>query len=95
MLFPGVEDFGIVPVEAIAAGCPVIAPQQGGILDSMTTRTAVFYSEATSDGLQHAIAEFEERSFDSAELRHQAQRFSVEIFVNSFHDVLARAMQAP
>ena len=42
LLFPGVEDFGIVPVEAIAAGCPVIAFKKGGVLDSMTEETAPF-----------------------------------------------------
>jgi len=95
LLFPGVEDFGIVPVEAIAAGCPVIALGEGGILDSMTDRTAVFYSEGTIGGLQRAIAEFEGRSFDPAELRNHAQTFSVDAFVNGFQRVLAQAMRTP
>jgi glycosyltransferase involved in cell wall biosynthesis len=95
LLFPGIEDFGIVPVEAIASGCPVIALEEGGILDSMTNRTAVFYQDGTIDGLKRAIAEFEGRSFDPAELRNHAQRFSVDAFVNGFQRVLARAMQTP
>ena len=95
LLFPGVEDFGIVPVEAIAAGCPVIALGEGGILDSMTSRTAVLYSDGSVDGLKRAIGEFESCSFDAGELRNHAQKFSVDRFVGGFQDVLARAMQSP
>jgi len=95
LLFPGVEDFGIVPVEAIASGCPVIALGEGGILDSMTSRTAVLYPEGSVDGLIRAIGEFESRSFNPADLRKQAEKFSVDAFVSGFQDVLARAMQSP
>jgi glycosyltransferase involved in cell wall biosynthesis len=95
LLFPGVEDFGIVPVEAIASGCPVIALQEGGILDSMTSRTAVVYQDGTVGGLQRAMAEFEGRSFDPAELRSHAQKFSVDAFVSGFQDVLAKAIHSP
>jgi glycosyltransferase involved in cell wall biosynthesis len=95
LLFPGVEDFGIVPVEAIATGCPVIALQEGGILDSMTAHTAVFYQDGTIDGLKRAIGEFERRSFDPAELRDHARRFSEDAFVSGFQDVLTRALEAP
>jgi glycosyltransferase involved in cell wall biosynthesis len=95
LLFPGVEDFGIVPVEAIATGCPVIALKEGGILDSMTNRTASFYQDATVDGLKRAITEFEGRAFDVEELRSHAQKFSVDAFVSGFQRVLAQAMQTP
>ncbi len=95
LLFPGVEDFGIVPVEAIAAGCPVIALGEGGILDSMTNRTAVLYLDPSVDGLKRAICEFESCFFDADELRNHAQRFSVDRFVGGFQDVLVRAMQSP
>lgn len=95
LLFPGVEDFGIVPVEAIAAGCPVIALGEGGILDSMTSRTAVLYSDGSVNGLTRAIGEFESCSFDPNELRNHAQQFSVETFVGGFQDALARAMKLP
>ena len=92
LLFPGVEDFGIVPVEAVASGCPVIALNEGGIVDSMTDRTAVLYAEGTIDGLQRAIAEFEVCSFDPGELRGHARRFSVDKFVSGFLDVLGKAL---
>jgi glycosyltransferase involved in cell wall biosynthesis len=94
LLFPGVEDFGIVPVEAIAAGCPVIALAKGGILDSMTDRTAVLYPDGTIDGLMGAIGEFECSSFNSDELRNHAQKFSVDAFVSGLQSVLSKAMQS-
>jgi glycosyltransferase involved in cell wall biosynthesis len=94
LLFPGVEDFGIVPVEAIAAGCPVVAFEEGGILDSMTGLTAVFYQDGTIEGLKRAINEFEHQSFNPAELRNHARKFSQEAFISGFQDVLGKAMQA-
>jgi glycosyltransferase involved in cell wall biosynthesis len=93
LLFPGIEDFGIVPVEAIAAGCPVIALKKGGILDSMTDRTAVLYSNETADGLVQAIREFELRSFDERELRRRAAHFSPERFLAGLEEILADVMQ--
>jgi glycosyltransferase involved in cell wall biosynthesis len=86
LLFPGIEDFGIVPVEAIAAGCPVIAYAKGGILDSMTEKTAVLYHEQTVDALAHAIGRFESRPvpFDIGELRCRARRFSEAEFLKNF-----------
>ena len=92
LLFPGVEDFGIVPVEAIACGCPVIALGVGGILDSMTEDTAVLYNHATLDGLVTAIAMFEgnESHFVESRLRAQAALFSEANFLDRFEEVLNR-----
>jgi glycosyltransferase involved in cell wall biosynthesis len=94
LLFPGVEDFGIVPVEAIAAGCPVIALRRGGVLDSMTEQTAVFYSEQSTDGLIEAMRTFEatQSRFDERILRKHAARFGEEEFLKGFEDLLERAL---
>lgn len=94
LLFPGVEDFGIVPVEAIATGCPVIALGEGGILDSMTNRTAILYLDGSVEGLKRAIGEFESCAFNPAELRSQATKFSTQAFVSGFEDVVAKALQS-
>ena len=94
LLFPGVEDFGIVPVEAIACGCPVIALAEGGILDSMTPDTAVFFHEASVDALRHAILSFETRSndFQPEQLRARAAEFSEANFVLRFEAIVQEAI---
>lgn len=90
LLFPGVEDFGIVPVEAIACGCPVIALGVGGILDSMTQETAVLYQDATAEGMTDAMKQFERREGDFAvdALRRRAEVFSEANFLKAFEQVL-------
>ncbi len=94
LLFPGVEDFGIVPVEAIACGCPVLALAEGGVLDSMTAATAVFFHQATPEALRDAMLQFESRSgdFQPAILRAHAARFSEASFAARFSAILADAL---
>jgi glycosyltransferase involved in cell wall biosynthesis len=72
LLFPGEEDFGIVPVEAQLCGAPVVALAKGGALDTVTPETGVLYDGPLAD----AILEFEKRSFDPAACRANALRFS-------------------
>ncbi len=96
LLFPGVEDFGIVPVEAIACGCPVLALAEGGILDSMTPDTAVFFHEQTPEALEQAMLQFEARSddFKPATLRARAADFSEAHFIARFTEIIAKAIAA-
>jgi glycosyltransferase involved in cell wall biosynthesis len=95
LLFPGVEDFGIVPVEAIACGCPVIALGIGGVLDSMTPLTSVLYKKATVDGLTQAMLTFESRenTFNVSDLREQALRFSEACFLFRLEQTIRNAIQ--
>jgi glycosyltransferase involved in cell wall biosynthesis len=83
LLFPGIEDFGIVPVEASAAGLPVIGLNKGGLVDSQTDQTCHFYQSQTVDSLCDAITTFEEseeKYQDVSALRAQARLFSREKF---------------
>ncbi len=60
LLFPGVEDFGIIPVEANAAGCPVIAYRKGGAIDSIKEGvTGIFFDQQTPESLIQAMTRFE------------------------------------
>lgn len=95
LLFPGVEDFGIVPVEAIACGCPVVALGVGGVLDSMTHLTSVLYENATVEGLTQAMLAFEaqEGIFKETDLREQALRFSEAHFLSRLERMIQNAMQ--
>lgn len=83
LIFPGVEDFGIVPLEAQAAGTPVIAYAAGGALETVINdETGLFFSEQTSESLNSAIAKFEEikDSFDPEKIRYNTEKFSREVF---------------
>ncbi|MDR0466946.1 MAG: glycosyltransferase [Deltaproteobacteria bacterium] len=83
LLFPGEEDFGIVPVEAMAAGCPVIAYGAGGALESVQDEeSGLFFRERHAASLLDAIERFEriEKNFDPAVLLEQARRFTPEQF---------------
>ncbi|MES2294512.1 MAG: glycosyltransferase [Pseudomonadota bacterium] len=87
LLFPAEEDFGIVPVEAMASGRPVIAYGHGGIRDTVIDGiTGVLYPEQTVDSLMSAIKRFEnlEDSFLPVVLADHAGRFSRAAFRQSF-----------
>lgn len=89
LLFPGVEDFGIAPVEALAMGCPVIAYGAGGTLDTLQDGvTGVFFREQTVEGLIEAISEADTLKFDAQLLRESALRFSVENFKKRLFDFI-------
>ena len=90
LLFPGVEDFGIVPVEAQAAGTPVIAYGDGGALETILDgETGLFFRERTVESLCAAIDAFEARSWDLRKCRVQAACFSKASFVNGMKAILS------
>ena len=92
LLFPGLEDFGIVPVEAQAAGTPVIAYGQGGALETVVDgKTGLFFKEQTVESLCNAIEEFEGRQFAAADCVSNAQRFNKVRFIKEMNGVLKNA----
>lgn len=99
VLFTGVEDFGIVPLEAAAAGRPTIALGRGGARETMVDLgegaerpTAVFFAEQTVDALTAAIRRFEveEHRFEPKALRLHAERFDRPVFKERVREYLER-----
>jgi glycosyltransferase involved in cell wall biosynthesis len=79
LIFPGEEDFGIVPVEAMAAGCPVIALGKGGALETVIDgKSGLFFKNATPDSLSEAVRRFESMHFDPSAIQERARAFSRE-----------------
>ena len=77
LVFPGVEDFGIVPVEAQAAGTPVLAFGAGGALETVREgETGVFFREGSVQALCAALEELESRKWSADICRGNAERFS-------------------
>lgn len=71
------EDFGIIPVEAMAAGTPVIALGQGGTLETVIDgKTGLFFKERTPEALADAVKKFEKMKFDPEDSINQAKKFS-------------------
>ena len=97
LIFPGEEDFGIVPLEAQACGRPVIAYAKGGVLETVipmkedspsgTSATGIFFSQQSAAELINAVELYRKMSgrFDPEKIRHHASQFSRERFIDQIH----------
>lgn len=89
LIFPGIEDFGIVPLEAHSLATPVIALGIGGALETVVNRkTGIFFEEPTLESLCNAIEEFESLHLNPADITSQAQHFHRDIFVEKMRKIL-------
>jgi glycosyltransferase involved in cell wall biosynthesis len=94
LVYPAVEDFGIVMAEAQACGTPVIAPTAGGAVDIVRDGTTGWLFErhdvdAVRDAIRRAAAE----ELDAAEIRRNAERFAAERFRREIRDTIERAVR--
>jgi glycosyltransferase involved in cell wall biosynthesis len=84
-LFPGKDDFGIAPVEALAAGTPVIAYKAGGALEYVVDgKTGLFFNKQSVESLIEAIQSFQAKRFSEVACQQKASEFSVENFKAKF-----------
>lgn len=90
-LFAAYEDFGIVAVEAMAAGLPVVALSEGGASESVTSKTGVLMREQSVEALLDAIEELESRAYDRAMLRERAWEFDVAVFRERYQQAVHQA----
>ena len=80
LIYPQVEDFGITAVQAQACGCPVVALQAGGALDSVTDETGVLFNDPGVDGLCEGLRVLDLKRIDPAACRRNAERFAADVF---------------
>ncbi len=91
LILPGVEDFGITPLEAMALGTPVVALRGGGVIDTVIEgKTGIFFDEPAVESLDRALDEVEARQWDRSILRSHAAAFSRARFHTQFRSALNR-----
>jgi glycosyltransferase involved in cell wall biosynthesis len=94
-ILPGEEDFCIAPVQAQAAGRPVIAYGAGGALDTVIAgETGTFFDDQTPDALAQTVRAFDSSTIDADACRVNAERFSAEVFREKLHRFLRERVPA-
>jgi glycosyltransferase involved in cell wall biosynthesis len=94
LLYPGIEDFGLVPIEANAAGCPVIAYRGGGALETIKENvTGLFFDKQTPESLIEAMRKFEQNEYnfkDRQLFNDHVQQFSKIAFIKRLRKVIEK-----
>ncbi len=92
VLFPTLEDFGIVPLEAQACGTPVIAYGRGGALESV--KSGVFFEEQTPEAVCRAVLEFESLTLERSQIPLKVKSFERSYFKKHLADCVGRVMSS-
>jgi glycosyltransferase involved in cell wall biosynthesis len=93
-LFPGAEDFGIAPIQAMAAGRPVIAYAYGGALDTVIDGVSgTLFQEQSVHALIQALQKFEAQRYDPARIRSHAEQYDASVFRQKIGEIVARACE--
>ncbi|MCI0599708.1 MAG: glycosyltransferase [Beijerinckiaceae bacterium] len=93
LIFPGEEDFGIVPVEVMASGRPVIAYRRGGLTETVIEGiSGLFFEDQSVAAIERAIHKFEQMHFDQKTIKAQAQKFRSDRFASEFTAIVELAL---
>lgn len=92
LIFPGVDDFGITPVEAMASGTPVIAAKDGGALDYVTSDTGLFFAPRDKEDLKKTLLEFPKKKYNYEKISAFADNFNNEIFLKNMRKYMRDAL---
>ena len=96
LIFPGIEDFGIVPLEAMASGKPVVAFGQGGALETVVEdpqrATGVFFREQTPEALREALVKLRGLKLNPRTIRAHAEQFDRKIFKENYSRYVERKL---
>lgn len=94
LIIPGEEDFGLVPVEAMTCGVPVIAYGKGGVTETVEERkTGTFFYEQTPEALAATLRVFDTAHYEAAACRHSAERFARAGFERALREHIDEVMQ--
>ncbi len=89
LIFPGEEDFGIVPLEAQAMGCPVIAYGKGGVKETvLEEKTGIFFNRPQIESLTEAVKKFQNLTFDPVFLRAHAIKFDRRVHLEKLRNFI-------
>ena len=94
-VFASFEDFGVAPVEALAAGTPVVALQKGGAKDYITNRNGVFYQNQSTLELEQAIQKCLSKKWDHTAISKSSQKFAVKEFKNKIKKTVKKISNIP